>query len=258
MKLSKIALAVAALTTGSGVMAAGLPTDLFIVVTDTANNNSVAVDTGFSVPNGNGLANPMNFGTTNSFTIDGSIGQLLTDLGGVTTSQLTYSIVSQNLVNSDGLGGGIELDTSTNQAIPGATISQDVVNANTAVGNFFNSNISHFSSGQLIGNGANPTYEWINATGAVNNGPLGGGVYQASTAASNTLKFYGLVSNTSDNPNDPPLVTNFAGNWSFNTVSDQVIWSPTAVPLPAAVWMLLSGLAGVGAISRRRSSSLAV
>jgi hypothetical protein len=264
MKLSKIALAVAALTAGSGVMAAGLPTDLFIVATDTANNNSVIYDTGLSVNNPNNctpsctnFASPFNFASTQTFSVGGS--NLLTDLG-ATAGQVTYSIVAQNVVNNDGLGGGIELDTSTNQTIPGTTISGDVVNANSAVGGFFNANIANFTSQLLIGNGTNPTWEWINATGGVNNGPLGGGAYQASTSASNTLKFYGLVSNTSDNTSDPPIPTNYSANggyWSFNASAGTATWNATPVPLPAAVWMLLSGLAGVGAISRRRASSLA-
>jgi len=258
MKLSKIALAVAALTAGSGVMAAGLPTDLFIVATDTANNNSVILDTGFSVANPSnptGLANPFNFGVTTPFTVDSN---LLTDLGGVSANQVTYSIVAQNAINSDGLGGGIELDTSTNQVIPGSTISQDVVNANAAVGGFFSTNIANFSGGLLIGNSSHTGYEWINATGGVNGGNLGGGAYQAAAAASSTLKFYGLVSDTSDNASDPPVVTSYSpGYWSFNATAGTATWNATAVPLPAAVWMLLSGLAGVGAISRRRASSLA-
>ena len=56
------------------------------------------------------------------------------------------------------------------------------------------------------------------------------------------------------------VVTPFAnsqgnGFWFLSSGGDltwNVLAAPSAVPLPAAIWLLASGLAGLGAIGRRR------
>jgi hypothetical protein len=52
-----------------------------------------------------------------------------------------------------------------------------------------------------------------------------------------------------------PYVPDFKINWvgtknNYDLVSKPI--TPTAVPLPAAAWLLLSGIAGMGAMARRR------
>ncbi len=48
--------------------------------------------------------------------------------------------------------------------------------------------------------------------------------------------------------------TQYAGVWSFNAATGTLSYSVAAapVPLPAAAWLLLSALGGLGAVSRRR------
>lgn len=46
--------------------------------------------------------------------------------------------------------------------------------------------------------------------------------------------------------------TKFAGKWSLDLAGNTLSYS--AVPVPAAVWLLASGLLGLGAISRRRKA----
>jgi hypothetical protein len=49
----------------------------------------------------------------------------------------------------------------------------------------------------------------------------------------------------------PDLKINWVGtNNNYDLVSQPI--TPTAVPLPAAAWLLLSGIAGMGAMARRR------
>lgn len=46
--------------------------------------------------------------------------------------------------------------------------------------------------------------------------------------------------------------TRYEGVWSFNAASGVLSYSVAAVPLPAAAWLLLSALGGLGAVGRRR------
>ena len=46
--------------------------------------------------------------------------------------------------------------------------------------------------------------------------------------------------------------TEYAGLWSFDAATGVLSYSVAAVPLPAAAWLLLSALGGLGAVGRRR------
>lgn len=48
------------------------------------------------------------------------------------------------------------------------------------------------------------------------------------------------------------LATQYEGVWSFNAATGALTYAVSAVPLPAAAWLLLSALGGLGAVGRRR------
>ncbi|MDY6948583.1 MAG: VPLPA-CTERM sorting domain-containing protein [Pseudomonadota bacterium] len=48
------------------------------------------------------------------------------------------------------------------------------------------------------------------------------------------------------------FATQYAGVWSFNAATGALTYAVSAVPLPAAAWLLLSALGGLGAVGRRR------
>jgi hypothetical protein len=49
----------------------------------------------------------------------------------------------------------------------------------------------------------------------------------------------------------PAFATEYAGVWSFDAATGTLTYV-SAVPLPAAAWLLLSALGGLGAVGRRR------
>lgn len=86
---------------------------------------------------------------------------------------------------------------------------------------------------------------------------------QSANDPSATLAFYNY-SQTGTNMDDPPTefnpttVAQYAGVWSFDIASGilkYTVGAGSEVPLPAAVWLLLSGLGGMGLVSRRRSAA---
>lgn len=84
---------------------------------------------------------------------------------------------------------------------------------------------------------------------------LGGSVPgSASAGIGTTLNFYEVLSG---GRGINPTVHQLAGQWLLNAAG-QLTYAVEAVPLPAALWLLLSALGGLGVIGRRKATDEAL
>ena len=101
--------------------------------------------------------------------------------------------------------------------------------------------------------------------GGLSHGHTGGGgnlPFDTTGAIGSALSFWTLTS-TSDLGGDPATLTRYEnangiGQWLLGTdghLTYSIASSP--VPLPAAVWLLISGLGGLGIIGRRKNKAVA-
>lgn len=86
-----------------------------------------------------------------------------------------------------------------------------------------------------------------------NLGNLGFDWTAAANDANATLAMYFFAQNGGRGQGTATaFATEYAGVWSFDAATGALSYAVSAVPLPAAVWLLLSALGGLGAVGRRR------
>ena len=167
----------------------------------------------------------------------------------------TDSVVYQvSALGFDGNGRQTLLTTG------GETIPTPVVN--NVTGTF--TNATAFHSALDTDCGANPVCAATSADGSYGGLATWGDLsaqlpFSAAANVGTTLFFYDIAQ--PDSPrvrgSDPAIVTAIAGGTAQFLLSNTGLLSYSVVPLPAAVWLLLAGLAGFGMVSRRRETPAA-
>lgn len=219
--------AYSALTLASGNMNPSSPNSAFSLAANPAGSGSVLQLNFGQVPNFSQYFNSSNLATTD------------------------YLVVAQNPG-----GQGTEGIEVTDGQTP--TISAGVVSS-------FNSNVSsEIASWTTASNTATIADTTGTATYSVQSGTLGDGDILAGQnfggSIGSALNFYNVTtSSTRGAPDTISAYSNGTGDgfWFLSSTGELSYDIPTsAVPLPAAVWLLGSGLLGLAGIGRRRSAAV--
>jgi hypothetical protein len=277
MVKSSVAKAVAAAVALSAAGAASAaitdtPSDLFIAVWNPSTSQSFVQDLGsafsntalnstfdtagfsttFSVDSGS-LSSAIGSGTYTFVLFAGDLTQHTTH----TCGGLTCSYLGDSMFYSQTAGG--TLTPEANQSVIGG--------ASALVSGYVNNNhVGTTGFAASDNHGANSTY-WAAASNVNAPGPnfqLGGysGSATSGSAGVNLVKY--LATSTNDGGADPTTAS-FVGTSSTAGIfkldgSGNLSYSVggvTGVPLPAAAWLLVSGLLGLGAVGRRKAAASA-
>jgi hypothetical protein len=249
----------AALTLASvGAFAVTLPTtgDGSLVLTLLSTNDSTpfsyAFDTGTTFSQ-NGVAALSAPGTKIVYNLTGLATDLAANPAAV-AGGLVFDVTASSSKGSIAVAGSFGLETTFDPAtvtlanvasIQSGGISAANTHNNTFLGSF-TSNPS-FTTNTTDSNYANGVY----------NAGLETFAFNAAGSTDSALPFYLMVSgrgNTSAN-----TTTLYAGTWSIDLSKDTLTYTVAGgtapVPLPASVWLMISGLAGVAVLGRRRKNS---
>jgi hypothetical protein len=232
---AQAAMTLPATTTGSSV---------FVTVFDTSNQESFTTDLGL-------LYNYfINNSTTGSSTIrDSALAPLSFNLDMSIFANNNPANLLFNVYAGDALGGNTSkghIMTSTGTPAPRNGQMNGVNTLGLAHITVFNTNCA-------AATGCAGTFGNESLWGSTINGQFPSG---SGAAFDTPIAFYQIAGSAVD-ANALALVTQFGGadggwNWLLTPEGTLTFSStPAPIPLPAAVWLLLSGLAGIGAIGRR-------
>jgi hypothetical protein len=192
------------------------------------------------------------------------MSQIETDLGQTgssSTTNLQFAVLAGNSTSPPNVQFTYNGTLSgVNAAITGAG---QVTNGVGTLGEWL-SNLTFTGNTATVAAGGANDWNGTNGPGlaspASNFATPGGTTIPAAAAIGTAMEFFSAATATGG-PKGSLTESNsdLNGTWGYSLATDLATWMPTAagggspVPVPAAVWLLLSGLVGVGGLSRRRA-----
>jgi hypothetical protein len=277
--VAKVVAAAIALSAGTAAFAAigpnEGPSNLFIAVWNPATSTSYVQDLG-STFSFSALTSSFN---TNGFTaasaaLDG--GNLSTALGA--SSNYSFALFAGDLTVAQNSFLNYLGNTSflSQTAAPGATVpaftngaafssqgnNATYIDRNMNGGSVQNLPATTFLATDDHSAGSQYWAATSNVNAPTGNFTLGG--FNGSASGTGTLNLLKYVSTAADDATSSPATGSFVGGstpgvFSLNDATGVLSYSAagavTGVPLPAALWLLVSGLLGVGAVGRRKAAA---
>lgn len=229
----------------------GVNSDLFLAVVNQTSGKSEIIDLGLTV-DAMKVAATNNGGST-SFSLDPN---LATTLGAGT---LTYQLVAGDISNAQANGfAGQTLYVSGNTQYAGTNMNAlTISNAlGSADGYLLATNMSAVNGYQtFVSTGSSNNW---GPTAAISTAPgknLGQTGFDFTAAVGSALNFYSYV--VSASASDQPTTASTATKLGSFTLTGSTLTFTGLTPIPAALWLLSSGLLGLGAARRRRSAAIA-
>lgn len=188
----------------------------------------------------------LNFSLTNAAGIAANAGTLQWGIMSVDNSGSISTAATVNLLTT--------VNSSSVLTGPGAVLlnSAGITGTGTSVKGFLTDNASANDSVSSTTAGATDNWTTNNGNTATLTSTIG-----AAAASNSTLAMYLFSNSASANSNTAATYAAYAGTWSLNAATGIVSYAVNAVPVPAAVWLLLSGLGGLGVVGRRRAVAAA-
>lgn len=269
MKISKAVstalLAVAAIGASAGSFAATDPTsgqtDLFVAVWNPSTSTSYVQDLGVSYST---LGSSFNTaGYSNSWTVDG--GALASTLGAGTYQ---YQLFAADYFTSSGTyqGNTAYLSLVGGASIPKTISDGELVNGAIGPNGSITNYIKAYMPGtSVVGTGSSYWALSPNGPGYTDSFSMNSLVNLGGTSVGSPLNLIYYVAGSNNGDTASSMVTGSAagsssnrGVFNLNSATGQLTYSvasstPT-VPLPPAGWLLISGMLGLVAVSRRRNA----